>query len=77
MAGRLVLIQASSSTILAYTMQCAHLPNKILQGIDRVNRNFLGGSTKQTRKMHWVRWEKVTKLKDLEGLGLQSAKRES
>ena len=69
-----MLIQASSSAILAYTMQCAHLPNKILQGIDRVNRNFLWGSTKQTRKMHWVKWEKVTKLKDLERLGLQSAK---
>ena len=24
--------------------------------------------------MHWVRWEKVTKLKDLERLGLQFAK---
>ena len=40
MAGRVVLIQASSSTILNYVMQYAALPNKILNGIDRVNRNF-------------------------------------
>ena len=45
MVGRLVLIQASSLAILAYTMQCAHLPNKILQGIEKFNRIFLWGST--------------------------------
>ena len=39
--GRTVLIQASSSVIPAYVMQCALLPNKILEGIDRINRNFL------------------------------------
>lgn len=41
MAGRMVLIQASSSTIPTYVMQNVQLPNKILKGIDRVNRNFL------------------------------------
>ena len=37
MAGRSVLIQALSSTIPAYVMQCAQLPSKILDGIDRLN----------------------------------------
>ena len=41
MVGRMVLIQSSSSTILAYVMQSNLLPSKILDGIDRVNRNFL------------------------------------
>ena len=74
MAGRRVLIQASSSTIPTYVMQNAQLPEKILKGIDRVNRNFLWGSTDSSRKMHWVGSEKVTTPKDLGGLGLQSAK---
>ena len=52
MAGKLVLIQASSSTIPNYVMQQASIPNKILKGIDRVNRNFLWGSSNQARKMH-------------------------
>ena len=55
-------------------MQCALLPNKILEGIDRVNRNFLWGSSETARKIHWVGWDKVTKLKRVGGLGLQSAK---
>ncbi|KAL0006038.1 hypothetical protein SO802_013599 [Lithocarpus litseifolius] len=74
MAGRRILIQASSSAIPSYVMQNAYLPNKVLEGIDRVNRNFLWGSTETEKKMHWVNWGKVTKPKDLGGLGLQSAK---
>ena len=74
LAGRAVLIQASSSTIPAYVMQCSLLPNRILEGIDRVNRNFLWGSTESVRKVHWVGWGKVTQPKSEGGLGLQSAK---
>ena len=74
MAGRIVLIQSSSSTIPTHVMQNVSLPNKILEGIDRVNRNFLWGSTESTKKMHWVNWHKVTKPKEVGGLGLQSAK---
>ncbi|KAL0013397.1 hypothetical protein SO802_000466 [Lithocarpus litseifolius] len=73
-AGREVLIQASSSAIPAYVMQSNLLPNKVLEGIDRVNRNFLWGSVENKRKMHWVGWNKVTKLKEEGGLGLQTAK---
>ena len=36
-----LLIQASISTIPAYFMQSNFLPNKVLEGIDRVNINFL------------------------------------
>ncbi|KAK9986443.1 hypothetical protein SO802_031394, partial [Lithocarpus litseifolius] len=74
MAGRAVLIQASSSTIPAYVMQSNLLPEKVLEGIDRVNGNFLWGSTDNSKKMHWVGWKKVTRPKEDGGLGLQTAK---
>lgn len=74
LARRTVLIQASSSTISMYVMQNAYLPYKILEGINRVNRNFLWGSTDSVKKMHWVNWKKVTMPKDLRGLGLQTTK---
>lgn len=54
MAGRKILIQASTSAIPSYVMQSNFLPNKILNGIDRVNRNFLWRSSDHKRKMHWV-----------------------
>ena len=70
LAGRAVLIQASTSTIPAYVMQCTALPKKLLDNIDRVNRNFLWGSTEDARKTHWVGWHKVTKSKGEGGLGI-------
>ena len=63
LAGRVVLIQASTSTIPAYIMQSTALPKKLLDNIDRVNRKFLWGSTKEAKKVHWVGWHKVTKSK--------------
>ena len=74
LARRNMLIQASTAAIPSYVMQCNLLPRRILDGIDRVNRNFLWGTTESTRKMHWVRWQKVTKPKEDEGLGLQTAR---
>ena len=74
LAGRQVLIQASSVTIPAYVMQCSYLPGRILDGIDRVNCNFLWGSSESLKKIHWIGWHKVTKLKEERGLGLQTAK---
>lgn len=73
-AGKAVLVQASSSTISAYVMQCNALPNKILDNIDRVNCNFLWGSLEVDKKMHWVEWNKITKLKREGGLGLHIAR---
>ena len=70
LASRFVLIQAS----LAYVMQCTYLPRNILEGIDRVNHNFLWGTSDSAKKIHWLGWQKVTKLKDEGGLGLQIAK---
>ena len=51
-AGRTILVQASSSTIPAYIMQCNALPGNLLENIDGVNRNFLWGSSKSVKKIH-------------------------
>ena len=63
LAGRSMLIQASSAAIPSYIMQCVQLPSKILEGLDRVNHNFLWGSTDTAKKIHWNGWDKVTKVK--------------
>ena len=73
-AGRRVLIQASTSAIPSYVMQTTYLPNRILDNLDRLNKNFLWGSSDVKRKMHWVGWGKITQPITKGGLGLQSAK---
>ena len=74
LTGRAVLIQVSLTAIPAYVMQCTYIPNSILEGVDRVNINFLWGSMELSKKIHWVGWQKVTKSKEEGSLGLQFAK---
>ena len=64
----------SSAAIPSYVMQCAALPGRVLDGIDRVNRNFLWGTTENQRRMHCVGWQKVTRTKEEGGLGIQTVR---
>ena len=73
-AGCAILIQASSMAIPSHIIQCTKLPGRILDGIDRVNRNFLWGTTETAKKIHWVGWQKVIRTKEKGGLGLQTTK---
>ncbi|KAK9987984.1 hypothetical protein SO802_028223 [Lithocarpus litseifolius] len=63
-AGGSILIQASTSAILAYVMQSNFLPGRILDGIGLLKRNFLWNSLSSKQSMHWVGWRKVTTFKD-------------
>ena len=74
MAGRTILIKASLAATPSYVMQFSYLLGRVLDGLDKINRNFLWGSTDTTKKIHWVGWEKVIKPKEEGGLGLQFAK---
>jgi ribonuclease HI len=73
-AGRIVLIQSVTSSIPAYYMQNVALPVRICSKLDKLNRDFLWGSSSERKKMHMVGWEKVCKPKDKGGLGLYSTK---
>ena len=73
MAGRVILSQYVISAIPSYVMQGCVLPNRVLNGIDRVNRNFLWGSTEEAKRMHMVNWKTVTKPKSKGGLGIYEA----
>ena len=42
--------------------------------MDRVNRNFLWGTTNEKRKIHLVGWNKIIKSKEEGGLGIQAAR---
>ncbi len=73
-AGRLVLIQAVTSAVPACYMQSTALPSRICNTLDRINRNFLWGSSEEKKKMHMVGWDKICRAKSLGGLGLYACK---
>ena len=74
MAGRLVLATSVTSAIPSYVMQGALLPSRIHNALDKVNRNFIQGSTNEKKKFHLVNWQKVTRNKNEGGLGVKAAK---
>lgn len=74
MAGRVVLSQAVISATPAYVMQGCILPQRVINSIDKINRNFVWGTTDEVKKMHMVSWRKITKPKARGGLGVHDAK---
>ncbi|XP_019265527.1 PREDICTED: uncharacterized protein LOC109243087 [Nicotiana attenuata] len=71
MAGRTVLAKTSLNSIPSHVMKYINLPTKITNQIDRIQRNFLWGTTTERKKLHLIKWEVVTKNKAEGGLGLQ------
>lgn len=55
-------------------MQGVTLPSHLCSKIDKINRDFLWGSTEEKRRLHLVRWSKVIKAKEEGGLGIQAAR---
>ncbi|KAF3452162.1 hypothetical protein FNV43_RR08260 [Rhamnella rubrinervis] len=75
MAGRETLIQSTTFALPMYTMQTALLPQKVCDELDRMNRNFLWGSTDEKGKVHLVGWHHITKSGLRGGWGIRSARR--
>uniref|UniRef100_A0A2N9FRW2 RNase H type-1 domain-containing protein n=1 Tax=Fagus sylvatica TaxID=28930 RepID=A0A2N9FRW2_FAGSY len=73
-AGKVILVQSVTSAIPAYYMQNVALPIRVCSNLDKLNRDFLWGSTDERKKMHMVSWDKVCRPKELGGLGLYSTK---
>ncbi|KAG7533623.1 Ribonuclease H domain [Arabidopsis thaliana x Arabidopsis arenosa] len=70
-AGRLTLTKSVLSSIPVHTMSVISLPKSVLEGLDKVSRSFLWGSSPEKRKQHLVAWEKVCKPKKEGGLGIR------
>lgn len=75
MAGRITLSESAIFAIPSYVMQCCLLPSRVLNNLDKVNRNFIWGSSEDRKKIHMVSLDEVTKPKAQGGLGIKKAKR--
>ncbi|CAN1126818.1 Putative ribonuclease H protein At1g65750 [Linum perenne] len=74
LAGRVTLAHSVLSAIPAYVMQTSVIPVALCEEIDKRVRNFVWGSSNDTRKVHLVSWEKICENKDCGGLGLKMSK---
>ena len=74
MAGRVILSQSVISTIPSYVMQGCVLPAKVLNHIDKINRDFLWGESDSGKKMHMISLSMIAKPKAKGGLGIQGTK---
>ncbi|PNY14401.1 ribonuclease H [Trifolium pratense] len=72
-SGRLALASSVLSSIPTYYMQITWLPQSICDGIDQITRNFLWKDSNK-KGINLVGWKKISRPKNLGGLGLRSAR---
>ncbi|KAK9991108.1 hypothetical protein SO802_026093 [Lithocarpus litseifolius] len=73
-AGRAVLVKSVMAAIPNHVMQGRILPVHLCDKLDKINRDFLWGSTNEKRKLHLVGWSKIITDKENGGLGIQAAR---
>lgn len=74
LAGRLTLTKYVLSSIPIHTMSTIALPKATLDGLDRISRSFLWGSSTEKKKQHLLAWNKICCTKQEGGLGLRSSR---
>lgn len=65
------LIKATLNTIPNYIMQFISLPAHIITRLESYQKNFLWDSTSQKRRLHLLKWDKISTPKEQGGLGIQ------
>ena len=72
-AGRTVLIKSVMAAIPNHVMQGVTLLCHLCEKLDKINRDFLWGSSTKKKKLHLVGWSKIIRPKEKGGLDIQAA----
>ena len=67
-AGREVLLKSVIQAIPTYTMGCFKFPIGLYHEIEALIKKFWWGQRGDCRKIHWVKWEDMTKFKIVDGM---------
>lgn len=70
MAGKVVYAKSVLTTLPLYAMQTVLLPTSICQRLDAIIRDFIWGTTAESKKWHLVKWEDITRPPSNDGLGI-------
>ena len=66
-----MLLKAVIQAIPTYTMGCFKLPVSLCNEIESLIKKFWWGQWGDRRKIHWVKWEDMTKSKTIGGMGFR------
>ena len=70
-AGREVLIKSVIQAIPTYTMGCFKIPIGLCNEIEGLIKKFWWGQRGDRRRIHWVKWEDMTRSKTIGGMGFR------
>ncbi|XP_057452428.1 uncharacterized mitochondrial protein AtMg00310-like [Lotus japonicus] len=71
-AGRSVLIKSIAQAIPSFVMGLFLLPSTLCSQIEKMINNFYWGGNAETRKLNWIRWDRLATPKSIGGLGFRS-----
>ena len=69
--GRLTLLKSTLSSLLTYYFSLFTIPKAMVTRLERIQRNFLWGSSVECFKYPLVAWEKVCLPREMGGLGIR------
>lgn len=70
-ASKEILIKAVAQSIPNYITSCYKMPLGCCQQIDAMLRRFWWGSDDESKKIHWVSWDKLATVKGRGGMGFK------
>jgi ribonuclease HI len=70
-AAREVLLKANAQSVPTYAMSCFKLSPTVCGKLTSMVSNYWWGSSLDNHKIHWLRWEKLTRSKDQGGVGFR------
>lgn len=73
-AGKVTLIKAIAQAIPNYILSCYIMPEVCCKEIDSMLAKFWWGSREESKKFHWLSWERLSKAKSKGGMGFRGFK---
>ncbi|KAG7556816.1 Zinc knuckle CX2CX4HX4C [Arabidopsis suecica] len=69
--GKEILLKSIAMALPVYAMTCFKLPISLCKSLTSIMMNFWWNNLQDTRKIHWLSWQKLTMPKMLGGIGFR------
>ncbi|GJS62333.1 RNA-directed DNA polymerase, eukaryota [Tanacetum coccineum] len=70
--GRFTILKSVLGSIPIFHMSIFKVPSNVLKSLESIRSRFFNGQDSKSRKVSWVKWDKILTSKDKGGLGVPS-----